>query len=286
MAAAPGPLTALPTPSGSGSSDGASGDGGPAGAVVAAAAIAHSGPTPKWSQLREILLTHLEGVAVDAAMPSERELGQQFGLSRMTVRQALDALVQEGRLYRVPGRGTFVAQPKFVMPLQLTSFTEDMRARGQVAGAVDLGRSEVPASAALAASLELEPGAPLLVIERLRTADGEPMAIERAHLPASLAPGLLDHPLSDSSLYAVLRDRYGLVLEAGEQTIEAVAATVTDGDLLHVPRGSPVLRLVRRSFADGRPVEHVLSTYRGDRYQLRVALDAPRPPGRPLGGPR
>lgn len=241
--------------------------------------IDHRSPTPKWTQLRDILLSRLEtGSEVDSPIPSERELGAEFGLSRMTVRQAVDALVQEGRLYRVPGRGTFVAQPKLVMPLTLTSFTEDMRARGHVPGAVDLGRREVPAAAALAASLGLEPGDRVVVVERLRTADGEPMAIERAHLPALLVPGLLDAPLTDS-LYAVLRERYGLHLETGEQTIEAVPAPDADAELLHVPRASPVLRLVRRSFATptagpARPVEHVVSTYRGDRYSLRVALSS------------
>jgi GntR family transcriptional regulator len=251
---------------------------------VAAPAIDHCGPTPKWTQLREILLEQLEsGRDVDAPMPSERELGQRFGLSRMTVRQAVDALVAEGRLYRVPGKGTFVAQPKIVMPLQLTSFTEDMRARGLTAGAVDLGRSQEPADEAVATSLDLQPGDPVLVLVRLRTAEGQPMALERAHLPAGRVPRLLEQPLTDTSLYVVLRERYGLHVERGEQTIEAVSAAAADADLLHVPRGSPVLRLVRRSWADGRPLEHVVSTYRGDRYQLRVALDAPTPaPARPL----
>lgn len=254
----------------------------------AAGRINHDGPTPKWTQLREILLGLLDaGRAVDEAMPSERQLGQRFGLSRMTVRQAVDTLVAEGRLYRVPGKGTFVAAPKIVMPLQLTSFTEDMRARGLTAGAVDLGRHESAATPTIAGSLNLQPGDPVFVIERLRTADNEPMAIERVHLPAHLAPGLLDQPLENTSLYAVLRERYGLVLDAGQQTIEAVPAPTADADLLHISRGSPVLLLVRQSSCHGQPVEHVISTYRADRYQLRVSLDAPaRHPGRPLGGPR
>ncbi len=259
--------------------------------------IDHSGPVPKHSQLREILLELIESTGpAHTAVPSERDLGQRFGLSRMTVRQAVDALVAEGRLYRVPGKGTFVAPAKFVMPLQLTSFTEDMRARGHVPGAVDLGRHYVPATDAVAEALDLRPGDPVVVIERLRTADGEPMAIERAHLPGALVPGLLEQSLQGRSLYAVLQEQYGLVLDHGDQTIEAVAASAEDAELLHVPRGHPVLLLVRYSSAGGRPVEHVVSTYRGDRYRLRVGLQSPAAPpsrsaatprpGRAQGGPR
>jgi GntR family transcriptional regulator len=248
--------------------------------------IDHTSPVPKYSQLREILLDLTASEAsVHTAIPSERDLGQRFGLSRMTVRQAVDALVAEGRLYRVQGKGTFVSPHKIVMPLQLTSFTQDMSARGLVAGSVDLGRREVPATESLADALRLRPGEPVFVLERLRTADGSPMAIERAHVPASVAPGLLDESLENKSLYRLLRERYGLVLDEGEQTIEAVSASAADADLLCIPRGSPVLLLVRHSSAAGRPVEHVVSTYRGDRYQLRVALDVSAIPDlRPPGG--
>src|SRR3954453_21586841 len=143
-------------------------------------------PVPKYFQLREILLDLIEDdeLPVDAPIPSERELCQRFGLSRMTVRQAVDHLVTEGRLYRVPARGTFVARPKIEMPLRLVSFTEDMLSRGLRPGAVDLDRRTVLADARLAGLFRVEPGTAIHVIDRLRTADGEPMALERSHLPA------------------------------------------------------------------------------------------------------
>jgi len=244
--------------------------------AAASARIDPSSPEPKWSQLRGILLDLVaDELEADRPIPSERELGDRFGLSRMTVRQAVDRLVAEGALYRVPGRGTFVARAKIVMPLRLTSFTQDMRARGLAPGAVDIGRGTVAASEVVAGSLGLAPGDPVHLVERLRTADGEPMAIERAHLPARVTPGLLDETLEDRSLYAVLQEKFGLLLDTGEQTIEAVTAAASDARLLGVSRGSPVLLLVRRSFAGDLPVEYVTSTYRGDRYQLRVSLDAP-----------
>src|ERR687895_1172138 len=239
-------------------------------------------PVPKYFQLRTILLDLVEGaeLPVDAAVPSERELCQRYGLSRMTVRQAIEQLVTEGRLYRVPGKGTFVARPKLEMPLRLVSFSEDMLTRGLHPGARDITRRTVRATALLARKFGTEPGTEIHVIERLRTADGEPMAVERAHILAPLAPDLLDRRLADRSLYGVLEAVYGVVFDAGDQIINAGVADATDAKHLAIPRGSPVLLLERRSYAGGACAELTMSTYRADRYQLHTALDVPRR-GRP-----
>ena len=190
--------------------------------IDSVSAIDHASPVPKYFQLREILLDLVETeLGVDQAIPSERELSQRYGLSRMTVRQAVDHLVSEGRLYRVQGKGTFVARPKIEMPLRLASFTEDMQARGLVPGSRDLDRRTAPASAHLARALGIEPGDAVHVIERLRTADGLPMAVERSHIPRAVAPGLADESLADRSLYDLLAQKFGVLLDSGEQTIEA-----------------------------------------------------------------
>ncbi|RFU40091.1 GntR family transcriptional regulator [Actinomadura logoneensis] len=234
-------------------------------------------PVPKYFQLRAILLDMIESaeLPVDASIPSERELCARYGLSRMTVRQGVDQLVSEGRLYRVPGKGTFVARPKIEMPLRLISFTEDMLARGMRPGAIDLDRRTVPADARLARVFEVELGTPIHIVERLRTADGEPMAVERAHILASLAPDLLDRRLADRSLYGVLEAVYGLVFDAGDQTIDAGLADANDARHLQIPRGSAVLVLRARALANGICAELGVSTYRADRYQVRTALGHP-----------
>ncbi len=229
---------------------------------------------PKYYQLREILLDLIENeLGVDAPVPSERELASRYGLSRMTARQAVEHLVSEGRLYRVQGKGTFVARAKIDIPLRLTSFTEDMRARGMAPGAQDLGRRLTPAPAAVARELGVDTGAPIYSIERLRTADGVPMALERSHLPAHLVPGLLDKSLVNRSLYEVLAGEYGLLLDRGDQVIEAGIADSGDAGLLGLAGGSAVLLLQRRCWAGSVPVEYAVSTYRADRYQLRASLE-------------
>jgi GntR family transcriptional regulator len=245
--------------------------------VAATPGIDPASPVPKYSQLREILLELIDReLAIDAGVPSERDLAGRYGLSRMTVRQALDQLVSEGRLYRVPGKGTFVARPKIEMPLRLASFTEDMRSRGLEPGAQDLARRTAPATATVATRLDLETGTPVHVVERLRTADGVPMALERSHLPAAVFPGLLDHPLAGRSLYTLLEEEYGVVLDSGDQIIEAGVAEAGEARLLGLSPGSAVLLLQRRSYAAGTAVEYVTSTYRADRYRLHAALETPR----------
>jgi GntR family transcriptional regulator len=243
-------------------------------------AINPGSSVPKYFQLREILLELIDSeLAYDEMIPSERELVERHGLSRMTVRQAINNLVAEGRLYRLRGKGTFVARPKIEMPLRLASFTEDMRARGLVAGAVDLERRLAPASGHLVRALGLSPGELVHIIARVRTADSVPMAVERSHIPAQVAPGLENVALTDRSLYQVLADQFGVVLEHGEQTIEATIADPADASVLGLRPGSAVLRLERRSFAGGRPVEFTESVYRGDRYQLHVGLELPAAAG-------
>lgn len=242
-------------------------------------------PVPKYSQLRTILLDVIADAAVDDPAPSERELMARFGVARMTVRRAVDHLVAEGRLYRVQGKGTYVARPKIEMPLRLSSFTEDMHARGLRPGSRELDRRVVRAGRTLAASLQIGLDADVVVLERLRLADDVPMAIERCHVPAALAPGLVAADLTNRSLYTYLEEQHGIVLDAGEQLIEATVIDPTDARILAIPATSAVLLLTRRSSSRGVPVEYVVSTYRADRYQLRAALDAPIPNRSPGGRP-
>ncbi|MBA2529905.1 MAG: GntR family transcriptional regulator [Euzebyales bacterium] len=230
----------------------------------------------KHEQVRAHLEELLDGLAADAPLPSERELAQRLGVARMTVRQAMDRLVRTGQVYRVQGSGSFRAQERFEQPLVLTSFSEDMRARGLQPGARTLMQGLGPAPTWVARRLGLAAGAEVVRLERLRTANGEPMALERCFVDAARAPGLADEDLSGRSLYATLRERYGIALGLAEQTVQATVCDASEAALLGVEEGAAGLEFERTSSdSQGRLVEHVRSTYRGDRYRLRMTLTLP-----------
>src|SRR5919197_3794932 len=174
----------------------------------------------KQSEARARVLDLIERLGVGEAIPSERQLGVDLGMSRLTVRAALDELVREGYLVRRRGAGTFVSEPKIAQELTMTSFTDDMRARGMTPGSRTLDLQVVPAGARLGRLLHVSPSEPVVVAKRLRLADRETMAIETLHVRESLVPGLTAADLETGSFYALLRDRYGVVVAGGIQTIE------------------------------------------------------------------
>lgn len=218
------------------------------------------------------LVTH--ELAEGDPIPSERALCEQFGVSRMTVRQAVDALVVEGLLSREQGRGTFVAPMKVDVEVRLSSFGEEMHRRGMEPSSTVLESGVVPATPDIADALEILPGERVWTLYRVRLADGAPMAIERTWLPASLLPGLLDDAPPES-IYGELRRR-GLEPEWGEDGVSAAEADAEEAGLLGIAPGAAVLRLTRRTFSGQTACVYARSSYRADRYQLWVPLRAPR----------
>lgn len=239
------------------------------------------GPVPKHVQLREILLKRIEAeLGPDAPIPSERELMATFGVSRMTVREAIGQLVSEGKLYSVRGKGTFVARPQVESQLHLASFTEDMRRRGLEPATVVL-RAELADPPRKARTALRVPGDQQAYrLERLRIAGGTPMALEVAWYSPALLPGLLDQDLT-GSLYTILSEQYGLVIDSAQQTVWSEVADGATARLLGTRAGAPLLVFLRTSSAGQVPVEHVTSWYRGDRYRVHMSLDRSLPPGRP-----
>jgi GntR family transcriptional regulator len=232
------------------------------------------GPVPKHAQLRSILVERMEStMAPHTAIPSERELMAEYGVSRATVREAIRQLVEEDRLYRVHGKGTFVAGDRIQSSLHLASFTDDMRRRGLVAATIVRNASLVDAPFEARAALGLGAEARVWDVERLRLAGGIPMALERGFYPDALVSNLGNHDLT-RSLYTTLASSYGLRIDHAEQTVWAESA---DGDLaeaLAIGSGAPVMVFRRTSSAGDRPVEYVTSWYRGDRYQIHMSLES------------
>ena len=227
---------------------------------------------PKYRELADMLLARFANAPVGLPTPSERQLAEETGVSRMTARRAIDELVREGRLTREVGRGTFVARPTVSVPLQLTSFSEDMRARGYVPSSRLLRLASIPATEQVAAILQIAPGSDVVLLSRLRLADDMPMAIERSHLRADLFPGLQRYDFGADSLYRVLTEEYGVRFEAGEQVIRAGIVGDADAETLSIAHGDPVLELVRTSVSRGSVVEWTTSTYPASRFELSAQI--------------
>jgi GntR family transcriptional regulator len=228
---------------------------------------------PKYFQVKGEILALITDLVPGTAVPTERELAERFGTSRTTVRQAIAELVVEGRLERTQGRGTFVAKPKLMQVRQLTSFSRDLQAQGARPGSVLLRLSEEPADEDVAAHLELAPGSPIHLVERLRTAGNETIAHETAHLPGPL-PNLSGELALRGSLYVTLDEAYGIVLASVEDIVETALADPVEAHLLGVDTGLPIL-LVHRTGRDasGRPVEWTRSVFRGDRFRFVARHD-------------
>jgi GntR family transcriptional regulator len=230
----------------------------------------------KQSATRQQVLDLIERLGVGTAIPSERQLSADLGVSRLTVRAALDDLTRQGYLVRRRGSGTYVQRPKIAQELTMTSFSEDMRRRGMVPGSRTLSLQRQLAGARLGRLLHVSPSEEILVIKRLRLADGETMAIETLHLPQALVPGLEPRDL-DGSFYDLLRDRYGIVIAGGTQAIEPTVTGEEESVALGVPLHSPAFLFERTTRDhDDRTIEFVQSVYRGDRYRIVTELSRPR----------
>jgi GntR family transcriptional regulator len=231
----------------------------------------------KQSETRDLVLDLIEQLDVGEAIPSERQLSADLGISRLTLRAALDDLAREGYLVRRRGAGTFVSEPKITQELTMTSFTDDMRRRGMRPASKTLELRVSPAGARLGRLLHLSPSEPVVIARRLRLADGESMAIETVHIRESQVPGLTASDLEQHSFYELLTDRYGIEIVGGEQTIEPTVTDEDESDALGVPLHSPAFRFERVTLSDtGEIVEFVDSIYRGDRYKLVTTLNRSR----------
>jgi GntR family transcriptional regulator len=203
-------------------------------------------------------------------IPSESELIERYQVSRTTVRQVLDMLVNEGLIYRQSGRGTFVAHPTVEQVLvRIISFTEDMLQRDFKPGTQILSAGLIPAPQDIAEKLEVELGEELAYLERLRLADGEPMSIEESHLVHRFCHGVLRGDYASSPLRQALERDHGIRLVRAKQVIRALLAPSDLAGLLSIPSDSALLYIERVSYSDQNiPVEFLRIYYRADRYSL------------------
>jgi GntR family transcriptional regulator len=239
--------------------------------------IDRTSPVPFYYQLEQILLGEIRAGrrAAGDRLPSEHELCATYGVSRTVVRQALADLEKDGRIRRRKGQGSFVAPVKVSESLvqSLTGLHEDVTARGGTLRSEIRQLESVPASAVVAAELQLAEGEPVIALERLRHVNDLPWVLVTTYIPYHLCPQLLHEDLRERSLYALLEDAYGIEIAHGYRSVEATTATATLARLLGIKAGDPILLLRSTSYSsDGTPVEHFVAHHRGDLSRFQVHL--------------
>jgi GntR family transcriptional regulator len=237
--------------------------------------IKKNSPIPIYYQLEEQIKDLIEkGVLKPGdAIPPEREYAEKYQISRMTVRQAFTHLVNDGYLHRIQGKGTFVSERKIEQPLQgLTSFTEDMKARGLNPGSQLIHFEMIPATSQIASQLSIQEYGPVYEIKRIRLADDVPMALETNYISANLIKGLTEQ-IVNQSLYSYIEQQLGFQIDYATQVIESSVANQIEAQHLKINTGSPVMLIQRNTFLqDGTPVELVKSSYRADRYKFMIQM--------------
>jgi GntR family transcriptional regulator len=229
---------------------------------------------PRYYEIEQSLRVRAAGLEPHSPLPSETQLCTEFGVSRMTARAAVQRLVQDGLVYRVPGRGTFVAASRAKRTAgHILSFSDEMRRQGRVPTSRVIERRQRRATEEERRRLGVHE---VVVLRRVRLADGKPLALERAVFPARVSQAL-DANLERESLFEALVAA-GLVPTGGSAALAAEAATVEDARLLRVRRGAPLL-VERRLILDqdGRPLEWTESRYVGSRYGIDVDFDVELP---------
>lgn len=234
-------------------------------------------PVPLYYQIKQLILTAInEGQFKGGDMlPTELEFCEQCGVSRPTIRQALSELVAEGYLYRLKGKGTFVAMPKidarFLNKLQ--SFNQEMQQKGLQPSTKVLSLELVNGRSPINEKLLVAPTQKLIYLERVRFADGEPIVYLETYLPYSPYKELLQEDFVNNSLYSLLEDHYSIHVTRVLREIEAVNATQREAGLLEISKNKALCLVKTVAYTDrGMPVEFSVARYRGDRNKFSVEL--------------
>lgn len=215
------------------------------------------------------------GLPPHTQLPTERELAETLEVNRQTVRVALDELDREGLVYRLQGAGTFVSAARISKSFELTSFSEDMRARSMRPGSQSVEVQLTPAGQTASYALDISPRDDVVRVRRVRTADDIPICLEESSFAAASVAGL-EHGILGNSLYEDLRERFGLVAVRADQEIHAVVLDQAQAEALHTPPFSPAFLVKRTTYdARSRPIEYAESVYRGDRYSYQLSISRP-----------
>jgi GntR family transcriptional regulator len=232
---------------------------------------------PLYAQVERALATEIErgDLPTGAQIPTEDQLIDRFGVSRITVRTAIRHLVQRGLVEIRRGKGTFVAQPKIDQDLtELRGFAEDMAAIGRSASSRLISSEIVPATSFVAAKLRVPEGSNVVQIRRVRLGDAQPLTLDVTWLPLQIGLGVMQHDLVANPIFPLLEEQFGIPLKEANIVLDAIAADDELADILEIEPGSPIFRIERTSFNDrDEPIDYELLYYRADliRFAMRLA---------------
>ena len=229
---------------------------------------------PLYVQARNILLSRIENeeYGINEKIPSESELCQEFGISRMTIRSVLTELVRDGKLYRIQGKGTFVAEPKFVASsTSYIGIREQLEKQGYEVSTLVLGVEVIECPPAIARIMGMDFGGQVYYIQRLRNVKDIPLSLHKSYIPVTYSPGLEQSDFCNEQLCEILSKKYGLNRSSVTETLESISAAEEEADLLKIRKGYPLLRLCDSILdKDGRVFEYSTVVFRGDKIQIRL----------------
>ncbi len=234
-------------------------------------------PIPLYYQLKTILLEYIKEQHPDmeTPIPAEVEISENFGISRPTVRQAINELVVEGYLYRIKAKGTFISKPKINQDflLVLDSFNKEMLKKGLNPSTKVIDMKTVESDEKVSKALKLQIGSRVIELSRLRFANEEPIVFVTTYLPHALCQSILEKNLEADSLYELLEKECRLVISRAERSLESTLAGEFEANLLQIEKGAPIQYFESVAYlSNGTPVEYSLAKYRGDRNKFTFEL--------------
>jgi GntR family transcriptional regulator len=237
--------------------------------------LAPDSPVPKHYRIRELLRRRIRGMEVGEAIPTEAELCGTYSVSRTTVRKALERLAYEGLVYRIQGKGTFVAPPKLKGRYVQTSagFFDEASSRGLHLRTQVLQQRQIGSYEVIAPKLGLREGDPVMELVRLRFVDEEPMLLSHSYVSEALCPGITEQDFATQSLYGVMRRIYGVEIHRGVRVLESAVCDALEARLLGIRPGTPLLVVSGTMYdSSGAPVEYGFAKHRGDRSQVEIEV--------------
>jgi GntR family transcriptional regulator len=232
-------------------------------------------PTPLYYQLKEILLEYIPNHRQDSPIPTELELSHHFGISRPTVRQAISELVTEGYLYRIKGKGTFVARPKIHQEFLrvLDSFNNEIAKKDLKPSTKVLGMKVIECDKDISKALNIAVGSKVIKLKRLRFVNDEPIVIVTTYLPFNKCNLILEKDFEKESLYTVLEKDCGYILSKAVRELEAILAGEYEASLLKIEEGAPIQFIKSVTYlSDNTPIEYSFAKYRGDRNKFTFEM--------------